>query len=170
MEIKVYRFSELTEKAKETAKYDYMAIFGYSWNDEAIDSLKALAEKFRARLTDYQIDWFGCSYSSAEFDAPEMEREEIYEILETLGSYDKKTLQGNGDCKLTGFCMDEAAIDGFRRAFFAGETDLGALLQAGFDSWLKDCQSDAESQYEDENFGENCDANGYEFDKEGKRI
>lgn len=170
MEIKVYQFNELSEKAKDTAKQNYKNIFGYAWSQEAIDSLDALAKRFGAKLKDYAIDWFNGSYSSAEFDAPEMEREEIAAILKTLGSYDPITLQGHGDCKLTGFCMDESAIDGFRRAFFAGESDLAALLQCAFDSWLKDGQADAEGQYEDEQFAEHCEANGYEFDERGERI
>ena len=170
VEVKVYEFKELSEKAKEKAKQDHAAAWGYAWQDEAIASLKAMAEAFGAKLRDYEIDFFNSSYSCAKFDAPNLSRREINKILTKLGSYDPKTLKGNGDCKLTGFCMDEDALDGFRRAFEGGESDLNTLLQAGFASWLKAVHADCECQYEDEQFAEHCEANGYEFNEDGSRF
>ena len=170
VKVKVYEFKELNEKAKEKAKQDHAALCGYAWQDEAIASLKAMAEAFGAKLRDYEVDFFNSSHSSATFDAPDLSREEIRERLSALGSYDPKTLMGNGDCKLTGYTMDEYAMDGFRRAFEGGESDLNTLLQAGFDSWLKAAQADCEGQYEDEQFAENCEANGYEFTEYGERF
>lgn len=170
VEIKVYRFDELSDEAKEKAKQDHAALWGYAWQDEALASLKALAEAFGAKLRDYEVDFFNSSHSGAKFDAPNLSRREIKKILAGLGSYDPKTLQGHGDCKLTGFCMDEDALDGFRRAFEGGESDLDALLQAGFDSWLKGAQDDCKGQYEDEQFADHCEANGYEFNEDGSRF
>lgn len=170
VEIKVYRFDELSDEAKEKAKQDNATLWGYAWQDEAIASLKAMAEAFGAKLRDYEVDFSNSSHSGAKFDAPNLSRREIKKILAGLGSYDPKTLKGNGDCKLTGFCMDEDALDGFRRAFEGGESDLNALLQAGFDSWLKAAQDDYEGQYQDEQFAEYCEANGYEFNEDGSRF
>lgn len=163
----VYKFSELSEVAKDRAKQNYASLFGYSWADEAIQSLKALAVHFCGKLKDYEVDWFDSSYSNATFDMPKMEANEIELLLASLGSHDAKTLRGNGDCVLTGYCADESAIDGFRMAWHKGERDLNALMQAAFDSWLKDCQADCKSFYEDEQFSEHCEANGYEFDENG---
>ena len=170
VEVKVYEFKELGEQAKEKAKQDHAALWGYAWQDEALASLKAMAEAFGAKLRNYEVDFFNSSHSGAKFDAPNLSRREIKKILSGLGSYDPKTLQGHGDCKLTGFCMDEDALDGFRRAFEGGESDLDTLLQAGFDSWLKSAQADCKSQYEDEQFAEHCEANGYEFNEDGSRF
>lgn len=169
VEVKVYEFKELSEKAKEKAKQDYAALFGYAWQDEALASLKAMAKAFGAKLRDYEVDFFNSSRSGAKFDAPNLSRREIKNILAGLGSYDPKTLQGHGDCKLTGFCMDEDALDGFRRAFEGGESDLDTLLQAGFYSWLKSAQADCEGQYGDEQFAEHCEANEYWFTENGRR-
>lgn len=169
VEVKVYEFKELNEKAKEKAKQDHAALFGYAWQDEALASLKAMAEAFGAKLRDYEVDFFNSSHSGAKFDSPNFSRREIKKILDGLGSYDPKTLQGHGDCKLTGFCMDEDALDGFRRAFEGGESDLDTLLQAGFDSWLKSAQADCEGQYGDEQFAEHCEANEYWFTENGRR-
>ena len=170
IEVKVYQFGELSEKAKERAKQKHAELFGYAWQDEAIASLKALAEAFGAKLKNYEVDFFNTSHSGATFDVPELSREEIRERLSSLGSYDPKTFKGNGGCKLTGYCADDDALDGFRQAFEGGESDLETLLQAGFDSWLKAAQTDCEDQYEDEQFGETCEANGYEFREDGRRA
>lgn len=170
VEIKVYRFDELSEKAKDKAKQSYMELWGYSWQDDAIASLKALAEAFGAKLRDYEIDFFNVSHSCANFDAPTLSRREIKKILAGLGTYDPKTLRGHGDCKLTGYCMDEDALDGFRRAFVGGESDLGILLKAGFISWLEAAHADCKYQYENAQFSDHCDANNYEFYEDGRRA
>jgi hypothetical protein len=167
----VYQFSELPEKAKEAAKQRYAELFGYAWADEALASLKALASHFGAELKNYSIDFFNSSYSDASFNVPDdVEPEDIAAQLARLGTYDPQTLRGHGDCVLTGFCMDESAIDGFRRAWHNKETDLGKLLQSAFRSWLQDAQADCEGQYTDEQFAEHCEANGYEFDERGKAV
>jgi hypothetical protein len=167
-EIVLYRFSELSEKAKDVARQKEAALFGYPASDEALNSIHALAIHFGGRMYGYEIDWFGCSYSSAKFDVPDdMEHDEIASRLAVLGDYNKETLHGNGECRLTGWCYDEDAIDGFRIAFMGGERDLGKLMQAAFRQWLKACQSDCEWQYGDEQFSETCDANGYWFTKDG---
>lgn len=56
-EIKVYRFSELNDEAKEHAKQEHASACGYSWSAEALDSLKALARHFGGELSDWSIDW-----------------------------------------------------------------------------------------------------------------
>ena len=67
---------------------------------------------------------------------------------------------------MTGYCADEAAIDGFRAAFMAGESDLAVLMQAGYQTWLKDAQSDAEHQ---EGYAEHAEVNAREFTEDGDR-
>ena len=166
----IYKCDELSDKAKEKAKSDQAALLGYSWSDDAFESLKALAKHFGGKLKDWEIDYFGGCYSSCSFSMPEMSPKDIKAKLKELGTYNKRTGRGNGDCKLTGICFDEDAIDGFRLAFRAGERDLEKLKEAAFDSWLKAVQSDCEYQYGDEAFSENCEANGYEFDEDGEFV
>lgn len=169
-EIKVYKFDELNEKARDRAKQWYAEGCGYVGADDALESIKALAAHFDGEMKDWSIDYFNSSYSSASFEMPEMSEKEIRSRLKELGSYNRKTGRGNGDCKLTGYTADEDAIDGFRAAFRAGERDLTQLMDAAFDSWLKAAQADCEWQYEDEQFSENCEANGYEFYEDGSRA
>lgn len=172
-----YQFDELTDKAKDRAIQSHFDAVGWSWNSEAIASLKALAEHFGGRLTDWQVDFFGNSYSSASFAMPENEygngaewHNELAGKLLMLGSYDPETLKGHGDCKLTGVCFDESAIDGFRKAFHQGETDLESLMQSAFCSWLADCLADCADLLCYKQFSETCEANGYEFDENGDLI
>ncbi len=167
--ITVYKFSELSDKAKEHAKNKHAEAFGYAWADEAIESLLALANHFDGKLTKYSVDFFDCSgRDMASFDMPEMEEDEIKELLNQLGSYNAKTLRGDGDCKLTGYCGDEDAIDGFRQAWHKGERNLDLLMDAAFDSWLKAAQLDCKDQYSDEQFEENSEANNYQYLENGK--
>lgn len=166
--VEVFRFSELSETAKDRAKTDHAASLGFCWAGEYMDSINALAAHFDGRMHHWEIDWFNSSYSSASFRMPEMDAKEIKRRLDLLGSYNKRTGKGHGDCKLTGFCADECAIDGFRIAWRQGERDLEKLMQAAFDSWLKAAQADCEDQFSDEQFSENCDANNYEFYANGE--
>lgn len=166
--IKVYDYSELSDSAKENARQQQAAAIGYSWASEAMESIQGLARHFGGQMDDWEIDWFNCSQSFAHFDMPEMDREEIAALLGELGTYNPETLKGNGDCKLTGYCLDEDAIDGFRAAFMAGESDLRKLMDAAFDTWLKAAQADCEGEYSDEQFAENCEANGYGFYENGE--
>ena len=168
--IKVYKFSELSTNAKQRAKQDYEARFltGYVFTDDALASLKALAVHFGGKMTNYSIDWSNSSYSSATFEMPELEENEIAEILGTLGDFNPETLKGNGSCVLTGYYADEDAIDGFRIAWHNGERDLDKLMQAAFKTWLKSAQEDNQAFYEDAEFSEHADANEYEFYQNGE--
>jgi hypothetical protein len=157
-------------KAKERAKYDFMADEGYTWASEYMASLKALAEHFDATLSNWEIDWFAGSYSGATFRVPddELGEQELQGKVEALGAYNKETLRGDGECILTDFTADEDAIDGLRQAYHQGERDMERLLQAAFQSWLKAAQADCEDYYTDERFGEMCEGNNYEFYEDGE--
>lgn len=164
----IYRFSELSDKAKDRAIQTEKEVMGYTWSRDSLKSLEALAKHFDCKLSDYRIDYFNCSYSSATFDCPDMEPEEIESRLSELGSYNPETLKGNGDCKLTGYCMDEEAIDGFRKAWHDGERELSKLMEAAFRSWLQAAQADCEDYYSYDTFGEMAEANDYEYTEDGE--
>lgn len=189
----VYRFSELSDRARDRVR-DWAT--GDSWDrgDQYLASLRALAEHFGGKLTNWNIDWSGnYSHSTAEFEMPEdyqfipdmssaegengdldegavaaLRQQEIRRRLAELGDYDPDTLRGRGDCALTGWCYDESAIEGFRRAFFEGETDLGALMEQAFRSLLKDARNNFEYDHSDRGVAESCEVNDYWFDEDGR--
>ena len=168
--INIYEFSELSPSAKDRAKQDYQSVWGFPHSEEYFESLKKLAEHFGAKLAGYEIDWFNCSYSSAKFSFSDedMPRPEIRLRLAKLGTFNPTTRKGLGDCRLTGYCADEDAIDGFRIHFLdnpqAGLTDC---MESAFRSWLTAGQDDCEGFYEDEYFAEHCQANEMEFYDDG---
>lgn len=171
--INVFRFEELSERAKERAR-EWLTAEGYNSAEEALDTLKALARAFGGRLSGYSIDWEDThTYSTARFAMPEFETPEeecaaIAETLAMLGAVDPITGRGTGECKLTGYCFDEDALDGVREAYRNGEHDLPTLMAAGFRSLLTITASDAEWQRSDEALTDLCDANGYEFAEDGR--
>lgn len=167
-----YRFSELNPEAKEVAKNNHQCRNSYLFSDEAMASIKALAEHFGGKIKDYSIDWSGdAAPSSMDFEMPEeMEPDEIKRRLDALGSFNPETLRGHGDCVLTGYCADEDAIDGLRKAYMAGERDLNVLMKAAFDTWIEACHDDYRGFYEDEQFYEHCEANNLWFSADGGMV
>lgn len=177
LSINVYEYAELSLAAQRRARDWYIAGYEFPWANEYLASIKALAEKFDGEVKTWSVDWGDCNYSSMEFSMPGMWREEdIAGVLASLGSFNVETMRGNGDCKLTGWAMDEGAIDGFRAAFFKargtnnGELDLELLMQAAFKSWLKEAQADYAYELTDEAIASACEANNYTFTLEGKRF
>lgn len=179
IEKKVYKFAELSEKAQETARMNW-SINGWDRDGEYMDSMKGLVEHFGGRIRDYGIDWSNSSYSSMSFEMPAREdsglsntawEKYILEKLRALGSFNRRTLKGHGDCKLTGCCYDESAIDGFRWAWYRdGARDLDTLMQAAYDTWIKAAHDDYQYDVWGDGFAETCDANEYEFDENGNMI
>jgi hypothetical protein len=167
IEVPIYTYRELSESTRQEVRDEKADHYGYRGAEEAFKSMESLVEHFGGTIKDYDIDYFNCSYSYAKFDMPELTREEIAELLGQLGEFDPATRKGRGDCKLTGYCMDEDAIDGFRIAFLDGCSNLNKLMQAAFDSWLIAVHADCENEYADDTFAENEDASGIEYYQDG---
>ncbi len=173
IEIKLFSFNELTKEAQQVAiKNERDNMDSYYLEHEAMQSLNKFAEHFNSELKDWSIDFWNTSRSYVKFSVPEY-MEEISEndlklSVEAMGEYNPKTLKGLGDCKFTGVCFDEDAGDGARKAYFAGERDVNAILQAGFESWLDSVQKDVEYQMSDEAIIETFEANSYDFTEDGE--
>jgi hypothetical protein len=169
IEKNIYKFSELSEEAKEKAISKYMENESYFWGDEAIRSLEEFINHFCGKLNDYGIYWLEPYRNNIRFELSEgkFTDGELRQVIESMGSYDPKTLKGNGDCKFTGYIMDEALTDGARKAYFNGERDIRELIEAGIKEWQRATQADAEYQYSSAHFTELCEANGYEFYENG---
>lgn len=167
--INLYSFDELSEQAQQKALEDNAKDEEYFWSEPAIKSLEKFAEHFGASLKNYSIDWYEKYRNEIFFDVPyqDMDEEDLKAVIEGMGTYNPKTLRGDGQCKFTGFCMDEAAADGARAAYFAGERDVKELLYAGYESWYKACNEDYAYQLSKEGFSEHCRANEYTFEQDG---
>ncbi len=167
----VYKFSELSDKAKEKALQDNFNTDEYFWGKDAIKSLRKFVGYFNGELSDWNIDFLEPYRNSWRLDLPDdMEEDDIKDLLFSLGSFNPDTLKGKGDCKLTGYCADEDLIDGFRIAWFNGERDLRELIEAGISTWEIAVKKDCEYQFSEECFAETAEANDYEFTEDGKLI
>jgi hypothetical protein len=173
----VYKLEELTPQAQEAARQKFAETNDFDTGAEYMASLKALAAHFGGKLANWQISWDEGGYSSAEFRFPSddgdepMSGREILRRLRALGSFNRRTLKGKGDCKLTGWCYDEEAIDGFRWAFYReGKRDLHELMEAAFRGWLKSAQDECEYQNSMEAFKEAADANDWEYYENGEML
>lgn len=168
--VKVYDFNELSAEAKEKAVENYrQGITEFWWADEALASLKAFAEHFGSKLQNWEIDFWNNSRSWVRFaEVDEISDEELKELIESMGSYNKDTMTGNGDCKLTGVCYDEDICDGARIAYYKdGVRAIETLLDAGFDSWLKAVHAETEYERSEEAIVERLTEDDYEFTEDG---
>lgn len=164
----LYRIAELPDDVQEKAHQQFTFDDCYAWSEEAIASIKALAEHFNGRVTNYNIDWLNPGHSHFKFDMPEMTPAEIRAKLKELGTYNKRTGKGHGQCKLTGYCADEDCIDGFRLAFRNNpKQSLEDLMHYAGEELLWSACRDYEHQLSMESFIETCEANDYWFDENG---
>lgn len=172
IEVNVLTFSELSEEAKEKALKNWgESNIEYFWDREAIASLGKFIEHFNGSLNNYNIDFLEPYRNNYHITVPDnMTAKEIFSLLKQLGSYNKKTLRGDGECKLTGYCMDEELIDGFRRAWFNSERDLMQLIYAGIHTWEQAIKSDYEYEFTEEFFKDHAESNNYEFTEDGERY
>ena len=165
-EIEVYKFHELSEKAKDKFRYSGLTL-GYYSSDDAIKSIAKLAEHFNSEFKNYSIDFLEGYHNKYSMDVPsymeDITEEELKSLIDSLGEYNKDTFKGLGDCVLTGVCFDDDAIDGLRIAYFNGIRDIKTLLERAFDSWYKSAHAEAEYQISNEGLTELCTANDYEF-------
>lgn len=170
IKVKVYKFDELSDDAKQRAMDKYCYTDTYAWGDDAMNSLKKFLEHFDCDLKDWQIDFMEPHRNDIRIVYPELEEDEIHERIEALGKYNPETLKGTGECKLTGYCEDESLADGIRIAWHRGERDLQELIECGIAEWEKSVKSDCEYQFSQEAYAEFCDINGYEFTEDGSMV
>jgi hypothetical protein len=171
IQVNLYQFSELSDKAKETALQNFINSSEFFWGDDWIKSIEGLMEHFNSSFDNYSIDWLEGYRNSFKISIPDymnnITKDELKGYIKSMGSYNKETLRGNGDCKFTGYCGDEDAADGVRKAYFAGERDLHELLMAGYNSWYEAANKDAEFEQTMEFFADHTEANDYDFLEDG---
>ena len=166
---KIYKFLELSRKAKNEVKQFYKEQFGYSWKFETIHTIKELIKRFDGSFTDSYINNDNLNIT-VKFSMPDMTSSEIDRRLAKLGTFDSVTLRGHGDCVLTGYFMDEEAINAIRIARNIGEIDLNKLIRLAIKAVAVSTKADYKAQFEDENFAKTCEANDWEFLKDGTLL
>ncbi len=194
----VYKFDELSDRAKEKAR-DWMREsnyeLGYPWADETRQSLEAFAKLFPITLKDWSYGGRGEGvYFSIDDENieglkglrlhrwlmnnihPRIFKGKYYSTVgkHVDGKYTYTNRHSNcqleSSCPLTGYCMDEVLLDPVH-AFLkkpALDVTLKDLLEDCFHAWVKEASNDADYQNSDEAIDESIHANDYEFDENGK--
>lgn len=181
IKINLYKFDELSEEAKEKAfkewenkNFDQE----YSWSHEAMESLKKGLQHFGVELKNWSIDFLEPGRNEFKLDLPydhedwtgENSGEYLDILVNDMGEFNAENLKGVGECKFTGYCMDENFADGVREAYFKeNERDLRELMISGINSWETAVQNDAEYQYSEEYFQNEARELEWEFEADGSR-
>lgn len=155
--INVYQFNELSEEAKEKAVQQYRSSgFDYAWQDESRDSLKAFCDLFNVKVIDYSIGTWKHSYIKTNAGNNHFR------------GWNKAKVNAIPEF-LTGYCLDCAFVEAFKREFEkTGDAlySFNEAIGAGLSDWIKDM----EWQESDESIAEFLTTNDYQFLENGRMI
>lgn len=171
IEVKLFRFEELSDTAKEVARdwWRQCEIEHNSVEDEAWESAQKFAECFGV---DLRALYWDRVYSDARYPTlSEEENEEGETVTETVGAFIKRHMPEGEDCPFTGVCYDEELLDTIRKNIDNNSTDdadLRAVLSECFDDLCRSVRSELEYRNEDAQVDESIVANEYEFTVDGK--
>jgi hypothetical protein len=165
----VYAYNELDEHAK----YKVKSIFDYCAFDDAMSSLNKFCDVFDIKITDYSIDMSGgkCAYSYIKwnFKTCEIESLQFNELYEYL--YINYSNIINDECSFTGYFLDYSLMFNLVEFLKTPHNTNGIMLfESCIELFLNDLLSDIEYYYTDEAMTEMCNANDYEFTKDGILI
>lgn len=194
---KIYKFSELSKSAKQTAIQWWKdgETFDYLY-EEAFDSLKKFCEVFNIDMDSYDFNEpyrskysFDSEDTILELAALRLRTYLINNYYSTLferkpyGKYEKrengkwrydrysKCQYQETSCPFTGVCYDEDLLYPIRQ-FILKPTkyDFKDLLEDCMSSLCKSIEGEIKARMEDEAVIETIEANEYEFTKDGNRF
>lgn len=153
IEISLYKFSELSESAKESACAEYRANMEFVWCEESEESLQAFCRKFEIKFYNNGI----CAHGNSHWKLSEYDNSNFRKMK--LKDFEREDYP-------TGYCLDATMsiefYDEFKRTGDAMHAFYMAI-QAGVSAFEKDL----EHQLSDEYIGELLEVNEYEFDEDG---
>lgn len=200
IEIQLYKFSELSEEAKQTAHEKHLNNFEPAWMEEYIETLIKGLQSLNCEIGRYSIDYSSANQSYVPFQDYNQHTEELsgqrlrtwllnnyYDVFferKPQGEYKKNEQTGKWNYKrrskitfvetsypFTGYCGDENFLDAFR-AFLSkpNNSTFQELVEDAIQNTLKAMEVDYEYQCTLEHFEEEAEANGYEFTEDGERY
>jgi hypothetical protein len=79
--VSIYRFNELSDKAKERAREWYRCSMNdYAWGEENRESLKQFADTFHIIIRDWQVGLYSHSFVRIAFDTSGYRMDEVAEL------------------------------------------------------------------------------------------
>lgn len=139
IELTLYNYSELSEKAKLTALIDYQCEAEYFYGYDAMEGLKRFMIAVGVDMYNYDIDWLAPHRSKV-----------YYEGEPTTDS------------------VDESKFGYFAGITLAETFNKTKSIEQAVQAFFKDCADDYEYQLSEEGFAEHCDANDFLFYENGK--
>lgn len=154
VQIEVFTFDELSERAKETARQWWCSdCEPLAWSDESLGSIKDFCEHFGVTLKDWDVRPYGCpSYST------NAENRHFRGLR--LSQVDKNAMP-------TGYCLDTTLWVTFYDHFEKTGDAKGAFDAALWEAF-KEWRNDMEYQLSDECVDDLLIVNGYTFTEDGK--
>lgn len=153
IELTLYEFDELDDKAKEKAREWYRDGLEYPWFSESIDSIRAFCNHFNVGLLDWSLGSYDNDYIKTDATNANFRGVKLADI--------------DRDYMPTGYCTDcdlwHEFHDQFKRTGDAKHAFEQALQAA-----LRAIQRDIDYQYTDESVDDALIANEYKFLKSGK--
>ncbi len=153
----VYTFDELSDEAKEKARAWWREGMEYHWWNESLGSIKAFAEEFNVKVTDWSVSEWGHSYVTTDAEPSDFRGRNLKNIPAR-------------DYMPTGYCLDCTLWETFHDEIKHHKGDLHAAFNEAIEAAVKDIVRDMEYQNSDECVDENISINEYEFYEDGSRA
>ena len=181
---KIYTYDELSYKAKEKARLDWLEDAYFHYGDDLIASLEKFEEEFPIMIKECAYDQWDCyidyeilldDYDDYEFDEDENKEDiiELYkgeELKKYLMEYYEKFTEDTSEkcCPLTGCCSDYAVLDPIYE-FIKNPTDIDfrELLESCIENFEEVVVKEYECFNSEEFFREECYQCGFEFFEDG---
>ena len=154
VEVTVFSFAELNDKAKEKARSWYRESLDYPWFQESIDSIKAFVEHFGGSLNDWSLG-SGCGRDYLKTD------------ISASNFRGLKLREFSPDYMPTGYCLDCDLWGTFHKEWKQTSDPLYAFNQA-LEAAICAIQRDIDYQFSDECIDETIQMNEYRFFETGK--
>lgn len=156
--VTVYELAELPEKIQERIITSWRDGDEYPFTMDYNDSLNQFAQAVGIKITDWNVSPWGHSYVRWE-EAHDGHEDGIDRPWDP-SEFDLDT---GGDCPFTGFCGDEALLDGVRKAEAKPGMTFREVVDYGLARWREEFAQDMEWWHSEECIKEDIEANCQEF-------
>lgn len=173
MQIEVFTFDELSDRAKGRARDYFRRDDCWSWAGEWWDSAQAFSKIAPVDISeaDYDRGHVSCRWTDSD-EVAELKGLRAWKWLHNNGWFDWARRNKAGECTMTGFCGDCDFADPIteyecnpRRV-----PDLRQVFYEAAQSWVYAARSDMEHSYSDEVIDEMIECNEYEFTADGELV
>ena len=182
-EVKVYPYSELSDKAKEYAFYEHLnASYAHNWVEEGIDCIKSWCNWFDITISDYSFSSCEC-FVNTEADGIYEEGLKVMEVTTRLLNDDNfeicdSYIQSLREMEPTrpeeyraswekGYCVDDSLLHGWNSHLKTNPNDNIGAFRAAVDCAVYDIKEDIQWQDSQEYFAEISELNDMEYEEDG---